>query len=160
MGHTETLDQTQGAQHSRARWEARAGQPDRRLKGSGPGQTTVLLMGVPEQSHRARDADGIGPGCGVSPGQWLAGWAEQIVGSAALGGYLTSIQHFQASVPGLPVEQEAATAEAGALGFDHRQHRLGRDQGIDGAATLVQNIQRRFTGQGIGGDHHSRSSGA
>ena len=114
----------------------------------------VGLMGLPKQGHGARDADGVGLSGGLPPGQRITGGGEQVVGAAAIRGHLTAIEHRKPLMLGIPVQQKTATSQARALGFNHRQHRLRRDQGIDGAAAVLQNSQGFCTGQGIGGDHH------
>ena len=130
MGCAEALGHGERAEQAWAGAEAIAGQVDGGLQGGGPGQAAVLLMRLPEQGHGARNADGIEPAGGLTPGQRLTGGLEQIVRTAALRCGFAAIERFELLLAGIPVEQEATTTEAGTLGFHHGQHRLGGDQGI------------------------------
>ena len=60
----------------------------------------------------------------------------------------------------LPPNGEGSRRQQGrSLGFHHRQHRLGCDQGIDGAAARLQCCKARFCGDGIGADHYRTAAG-
>ena len=97
--------------------------------------------------------------CGITPGQRCTRRAEQVAGLAALRGHFPAIEHRQGFRVGIPVEKESAAPQPGALGFHHRQHRLGAHQGIDGTATRLQCSDSRFCGEGIGGHHHRAAAG-
>ena len=95
-------------------------------------------MGLPEQGHGAGNADGVGLAGGLTPGEGIPRGIKQIAGAAAFGGHFTAIEHCKLALRGIPVQQKTTTRQAGALGFHHRQHRLGCDQSIDGAAAFLQ----------------------
>ena len=58
-----------------------------------------------------------------------------------------------------PSREGIRRPQPGALGFHHRQHRLGAHQGIDGTATRLQCSDSGFCGEGIGGHHHRAAAG-
>ncbi len=157
--HADALGDAERAAQARAGAEAIAGQADGRFQRGGPGQAAVLLMGLPEQSHGAGHTDGLKAAGGLPPGQRFAGGLQQIARSAALRGDLAAIEHFQLLLPGIPVQQKTTARQAGALGFHHRQHRLGGDQGIHRGTAGIENCQGGPAGAGIGGDHHGRADG-
>ena len=78
---------------------------------AGPRQTAVLLMGYPEQRHRPGDADCIEPCRGISPEQGFTGWAEQIVGTAALGCNLAAIERVQRLLLRILIKKKTAASE-------------------------------------------------
>ena len=55
------------------------------------------------------------------------------------------------------MHQEGAAADAGALRFDQREHRLGGDGGIDRAAAGAQHFKPGARGVRIGGGDHMPS---
>ena len=89
-------------------------------------------MGLPQECNGAWNADRRESAGRITPGQRLTLGGQQIIQLAALGSCLTSVQHLQRSMCRIPVQQETPTTKARALGFNHRQHCLGCDQGIDG----------------------------
>ena len=85
---------------------------------------TVALVGFPEQGHGAGNADGVGLGGGLPPGQRITGGVEKVVGTAAFRGHFSPIEDCKPAFLGIPVQQKTAPRQAGALGFHHSQHRL------------------------------------
>ena len=65
----ESLCKSNGSHQSRAGLEAVAGQGDGWIQQVGPGPSSVLLVGFPEQSHGSGDADGLQTAGGFGPGQ-------------------------------------------------------------------------------------------
>ena len=70
----------------------------------------MVLMDLPEQRNRSRNADRLEFGCGLAPGQGVSCLAEQIVWAAALGCHFTAIEHVQCLLLRVPEKKKAAAS--------------------------------------------------
>src|SRR5690606_8290122 len=114
----------------------------------------------------------------VSKGGWLAG---NTGGAGAVDGAITinaaigiqivitvssrrcrfaGIDKTEAVFTGVIEQPEAATADAGAVGFYHPKTGGHRNGGIHGVATGSENIQPGLSGERMGTGHRGRNTGA
>ena len=56
----------------------------------------------------------------------------------------------------IPDEGEGIAAETAGVAVDDRQHRVGRDRGVDGRPAGAQGLDAGFGGEGVRGDDHAR----
>ena len=137
----ETLCQGDGSQQSRTGLEAVARQCDGLIQKVGPRPSSVLQVSLPEQSHCSRNADGLQAAGGLQPRQRFPFCIQKIAGTTALRRCFTAVEYLQLPQLGIPVQQEATTAEAGTLRLDHRKNRLSGHKSINGMTSGLKSSQ-------------------
>jgi hypothetical protein len=130
------------------------GQVDRWLKRVFPWEVTPALMGIPKQSHGARDANGAELAGGQTPGERISIGLQQIPRLARAWCLLSTIEYVQMPMLSIPMQQKSAASKPRALRFHHGQHGLCCHEGIHRTASFHQHRVGRNRGEWMGCDHH------
>ena len=121
-----------------------------------PRQDAVRPLHRGEHRHRSGDAGRPARQHRIAERQRLSRGIEEQGGGGLRRGDFASV--VDGDLAGRAVEpcHEGAAADAGALRFDQRQHRLHRDRRIGGAAAAAKHLHPRAGGKRVGGDHEGR----
>ncbi len=107
-----------------------------------------------EQARGAGDAGRAAADHRVPEAERFAVGAEPVVGRRLERGAFAGVEAGEAAERGIPVKQEAAAAEAGALRLDEVEHDLDRDCGIGGRASGGEHVVAHLGREGMGGGDH------
>jgi hypothetical protein len=150
----EVLFQCEQAVEARRDRKALLGQLDRRREDLGPGQLAPALMSFFEQPDRAGHADRAATDHGVDEFHRLAIGAEESLGLGRLRRGLAPVERGQTAAGLVPIDEEGAAADAGALRLDQVEHELDRDRRIGCAAAGAQDLPAGRGGERVGGSGH------
>ena len=106
------------------------------------------------QPDRARHPDRATTDDGVDEFHRPAVGAEEALGLGHLRRGLAPVERGQLAAGLVPVDEEGAAADAGALRLDQVEHELDRDRGIGRAAAGAQHLAAGRGGEWVGGGGH------
>jgi hypothetical protein len=116
------------------------------------GELAEVLLGVGEAGDGAGDADGF-VAEGGEAGDHIALGVEIHGGGGGLGSALAEVE--EVGCAGVVAEEhEASAAEIAGLRQDDGEGEADRDGGVDGVASLLEDLEARVGGAVMDGDHH------
>lgn len=135
--------------------EAVFGAADAGLEQAGPRQLAVALVRQRHDAHGAGHAHRAAVARHVLERQGVAVDVGAQAGGGARRGRGQAVQGRQRGAALVPHQHQRTAAQAGRLRFDHRQHHLHGDRGVDHAAAALEGVEPGGRGQRIGGGDHA-----